>query len=980
MIALHHQRLNTVGSNAQQMPPSPGSSRVSSLSSAVSTLIIGDYQDFYRAIHPFEAPTEASNPRTKCLTLQPGMLLYIHHVHETGWADGSTLDGERGWFPSNFCEPILPALLRSLGSARDTLLDQLSSEDTTRLGVAVQSVVAEVRQLLETTGCLSRTGDLVQADDNVRRQRKLLLHELAALTRSLKRVTPTNTLDLSWHTRKVYKAAARLLFSTAMAGRTSISPNDYLRSPADLLTPVSMDFPRFGGSVSFGTARSSAATTISTAGDLNKPLPPVDTQTAPSSSKSAVDAVNQLRETLLSSLSRLTSESQLTLKLARPGALGSTLRGCADSMRSFLSLVEAINGRWRDRRLARQVQQLYRLVTELVSSTKLMVTSSHDDFQNKLRLGEDPLAPQTTALVRAVNECIARLQDLFSVHGDFPLMQAVTAEIEHEQTAPAITITRDATASSLASSNGTNPVDELETQVSSLSVAHARTKPETAYPILPDTPATPDLNFDQSASVVSSSPPPEVEQIVYSSDGRLIGASLAALVQRLTPHDHSPETKFVDAFMQTFRLFTTPEQLAVVLEARFANAQDLGELDEEARVGPQRLVRLRAFNLLKKWLEVYWRSDTDEPAKLVITRLANSQVAQELPGHERRLHALLERTTLSSEVTPPQRSPVDSSRWPKTNLQSDVVSRLSSPEESVSVLDLDACELARQITLLEAGVFLAIKPEELLGQEFEKPAKDSRSINIKRMGAMSTDLAAWVADSILNETNQNCRSRALAKWVAVARYCLELQNYNTLFAVLCALASSTISRLKRTWNGVSESVRQEFASLKVHTEHDRNYSAYRARLRLAVAPCLPFVGLFLTDLTFITQGNPDARTIPARSSTGEHAMLPVLGGFGRPVAAPTKVINFDKYARISAVLSDVQRLQVPYDLRPVPEMQNWLEKQLHSTKQSANDLYRRSLVLEPRAGTTAAGDPSATAMARNASQCSEASSALVGVA
>ena len=94
-------------------------------------------------------------------------------------------------------------------------------------------------------------------------------------------------------------------------------------------------------------------------------------------------------------------------------------------------------------------------------------------------------------------------------------------------------------------------------------------------------------------------------------------------------------------------------------------------------------------------------------------------------------------------------------------------------------------------------------------------------------------------------------------------------------AVLAALNSSTVTRLKRTWDGLSNKHRQSLEGLRKVTEHTRNYAEYRARLRAAAPPCLPFLGLYLTDLTFCSEGNPTHRPSPLDPSM--------------------RLINFDRY-------------------------------------------------------------------------------------
>jgi hypothetical protein len=132
-----------------------------------------------------------------------------------------------------------------------------------------------------------------------------------------------------------------------------------------------------------------------------------------------------------------------------------------------------------------------------------------------------------------------------------------------------------------------------------------------------------------------------------------------------------------------------------------------------------------------------------------------------------------------------------------------------------------------------------------------------------------------------------------------------LQNFNTLMAILAALNSSTIARLRKTWDGLSSKYKAILEVLRKATECTRNYAEYRAAIRAAVAPCLPFLGLYLTDITFCYDGNPSHRTSPLDSNL--------------------RLINFDRYQRIAKIVGDLQRFQQPYNLIEVPEIQSFLE-------------------------------------------------------
>lgn len=60
------------------------------------------------------------------------------------------------------------------------------------------------------------------------------------------------------------------------------------------------------------------------------------------------------------------------------------------------------------------------------------------------------------------------------------------------------------------------------------------------------------------------------------------------------------------------------------------------------------------------------------------------------------------------------------------------------------------------------------------------------------------------------------------------------------------------------------------------------------------------------------------------------------------------MINFAKRTKVAEVLQDIQQYQnMPYNLQSVPEIQDFLIRNLRATK-DVSDMYDRSLQLEPR--------------------------------
>ncbi|KAA8649177.1 guanine nucleotide exchange factor [Aspergillus tanneri] len=423
-------------------------------------------------------------------------------------------------------------------------------------------------------------------------------------------------------------------------------------------------------------------------------------------------------------------------------------------------------------------------------------------------------------------------------------------------------------------------------------------------------------------------------------DGQVMGGSLRALVEKLTAHQSTPDAMFVSTFYLTFRLFATPMEFAEALVDRF---NYIGDTSHAA--GP---VRLRVYNVFKGWLEAHWRHDCDDSALDYIVNFASTTLMQNLPSAGKRLVELAEKVSMvHGPVVPRLMSSMGKTNTatahyvhPDTPLpppiltkkEANLLKQWKNGETSITILDFDPMELARQLTIKESRIFCAILPEELLATEWMKRSA-SLAVNVRAMSTLSTDLAHLVADSILQLEEPKKRAAIIKHWVKIANKCLELNNYDSLMAIICSLNSSMISRLKRTWEVVSQKTKTTLEVLRGIVDVSRNYAVLRQRLQGHVPPCLPFVGTYLTDLTFVDHGNPPLRSLP--TDDGEMA-----------------VINFDKHMKTARIISELQRFQIPYRLTEVPELQAWMQNELirvrSNGEKTLQTYYRRSLVLEPR--------------------------------
>ncbi|MCJ1283623.1 hypothetical protein MMC26_002954 [Xylographa opegraphella] len=433
-------------------------------------------------------------------------------------------------------------------------------------------------------------------------------------------------------------------------------------------------------------------------------------------------------------------------------------------------------------------------------------------------------------------------------------------------------------------------------------------------------------------------------ELVFNKDGQISGGTLPALIERLTTDDSTPDALFVSTFYLTFRLFTTPQEFAQALIDRFNYVGD------NARNATP--VRLRVFNVFKGWLESHWRMDCDRPALDLILPFAAETLANTIPSTGKRLMDLaLKVSDLNGPLVPRLVSSMGKTNTsvakyvaPDTPMPTAIITRsqLSSLRNwkksgsHVSILDFDPLELARQLTLKVSRLYCSILPEELIALEWMKKSA-SMSVNIRAMSTLSTDLANLVAECVLQFEDNHKRAKLIKQWVKIASRCLDLNNYDSLMAIVCSLNSTAIQRLTRTWPLVSAKTVATLEKLRAIVDISKNYTVLRQRLQNQVAPCLPFVGIYLTDLAFVDMGNTSTRQLP---------------GTGSKVEESTSVINFDKHMKTAKVISELQRFQIPYRFQEIPELQTWMQDQLVRVRSSDDagiqNHYRRSLLLEPR--------------------------------
>ncbi|KII94039.1 hypothetical protein PLICRDRAFT_50030 [Plicaturopsis crispa FD-325 SS-3] len=330
------------------------------------------------------------------------------------------------------------------------------------------------------------------------------------------------------------------------------------------------------------------------------------------------------------------------------------------------------------------------------------------------------------------------------------------------------------------------------------------------------------------------------QDIKVGFDGSVKAGTLDALVERLTadPYKPAPDAAFRNAFLMTYRTFTTGMEVFDRLVERYQmdlsthlNAEEF-ENWKEIKLRPCQQRVLTTFTI---WFEDH-NLLREEP-----------QVAEKL------------KEFLSLIVSP---APLAiTARLMRESLDRMASGRpLSSPPSAVSphrrrkskahrndLLRLDPTDIAEQLCLYEHKLYAKITPQECLN--WSKVQTGKTVVNLFLFCATHDKLGAWVKTSILSNEVLNKRTDTLDFWIKVAEKCRNLNNFSSMSAIVTALSSAVIARLHLTW--VNASRRSQFEQISKYNDPTSGFAAYRQLLQEVDGPCVPFIPMFLTNIVHI---------------------------------------------------------------------------------------------------------------------------------
>ncbi|GAM21223.1 hypothetical protein SAMD00019534_043980 [Acytostelium subglobosum LB1] len=402
-------------------------------------------------------------------------------------------------------------------------------------------------------------------------------------------------------------------------------------------------------------------------------------------------------------------------------------------------------------------------------------------------------------------------------------------------------------------------------------------------------------------------------------------ASLNKLVERLT-HESKVDLQFLKTFLMTYQSFCSPEKLLTKLMQRYnvtnyvvkqANGVEIsGEVAIKA-------IQLKVVNVVKRWLDEYYSDFDDKLIQVLRGFIEQIQIKHPLPS------SALTKSLNKVEKQMPSSKLIFNDKTPEPIVPRNIFS------QNLMIYDIEEEEIARQMTLIEFEMFKKIKPPELLNQSWNKAKLKHRAPNVLRMIDRFNSVSMWVATMIIQTPKVKARARMMTRFIKIAFHLMNMNNFNSLMAIVAGLSFSSVYRLKYTREELSAQTHKMYAELEKIMNSESSFKNYRTRLECASPPLMPYLGVHLTDLTFIEE-NPDLLNLE--------------------VAPNRKVdlINFTKRTLMFKVISLVQQYQqMSYNIQPVHQIQEFLlniksDLKGQSLDMTLADLHRESLRREPR--------------------------------
>lgn len=237
------------------------------------------------------------------------------------------------------------------------------------------------------------------------------------------------------------------------------------------------------------------------------------------------------------------------------------------------------------------------------------------------------------------------------------------------------------------------------------------------------------------------------------------------------------------------------------------------------------------------------------------------------------------------------------------------------------VLSFDSNSLADHFTLIETDMLQEIDWKDLIELKWNKELtpvnswleiivnenyyNNNKGVNL--VIARFNLMVNWIISEILLTQSQYERICIISRFIHVAQNCFQLQNFSTLMQVILALTSEKVQKLRATWKNLPPGDILMLKNLEELSSPIKNFLNLRLCINkmLPSQGCVPFVGLYLSDLIFNAERPTFVKLRPQLNHTIS-TMIPVNATQSVPPLSPALVapvipsLNLNPTATVSS--------------------------------------------------------------------------------
>ena len=689
--------------------------------------------EIVKVLYDYDAEDET------CLTLRTGDIIYVINRDESGWYDGvlssGPFKGKRAWFPSNFTKPIektpptspitndqLPTgwkqkiakdgssyyynlstyqtvtskeeipknprqsmlllkassvdfeELRNLSSLQEQEPQAPTTDEQPKWDLLINEIFRGISDLNDAAKVEDKSKFLLHTSDVIKAIRELLincsaLRKDSPILAQHPQLRPLHIQLLS-NTAKLVLAAKiasgiypKPKSTTKMryqAGQVLSSVRNFVAITQDLNIPLNSVFPE-------NKRKTTIVVPITSDFELVKKLDVLSNNILTTSTEMISYLVqdNQINQIILLSKSVVDQVGQV-FSLIDELKVNDLLN------KEMISLVD-------DFKLKREI--LYECINDLITTTSTLLDSYAPNNTNKL------LQKCLSLLMRSSENVIVCTKILIDKKQDYE-QQLLEIEIQgiHDPNRDSMDLLNFFKSSKLVNTENSQTLVKSESKDSLRSISS--------------------YGYDPM-------------ELILNIDGQISGGTLTALVERLTLHDMTIDPLFMSSFLQTFRLFTTQIELLSLLKLRF-NITPSHTSTQKWQTIKQTPVRLRVFNVLKTWIELYL-TEGDMGYYEEIMGFITTTIRPIMPSMAMRVIETLKKKRDEIMVSVPH---------PKTPKLPKMI------RNSNVLVQLDYADVAKQITIMETELFNKLLPEDLINYVFSP----TKNVKVSKMTLFSTQV------------------------------------------------------------------------------------------------------------------------------------------------------------------------------------------------------------------------------------------------